>query len=273
MTLITITICSLALLPLVWQFGANINADLKFKRVLKANKEEILEFMSAIGFRSDPPNPFRVNYALYNLLYIEFDKIIKEKLTGGAKAIILESFSHKNIPQTLRFLNRMLPVIGIARIEFEEAALKSTLEQVQYKKESEQNEEIKRLNKMLEKANIKQKTIEKLGEEVKTASQSEQGLGVSKDSAIATQEYTMKVKERTSRVQSLNDQFDNEYSKLQSLFDRIENKLTEDENYSFFKKMKEVSERLKSLEENQRYINEETKRTTEEFQEGLEKND
>lgn len=109
------------------------------------------------------------------------------------------------------------------------------------KKKKEQGNEIDRLNKMLDEAKIKQDTINRLGEGMKSLSQSVEGLKVANDATVATQAYTKKVQEATTNLGNLNTSYANAAKSLSSLGDS--SKISKD----FYDTMSNVTEKLSKL--------------------------
>lgn len=75
------------------------------------------------------------------------------------------------------------------------------------RKKKERGDEVDRLNKMLQQANIKQDTINKLGEGMKSLSSSVDGLKVAADATKATTNFTSKVNEVTGSLDGLNKSY------------------------------------------------------------------
>jgi gliding motility-associated protein GldL len=109
------------------------------------------------------------------------------------------------------------------------------------KKSKEKGNEIDRLNKMLQEANLKQETINKLGAGMKSLSQSVEGLKVANDATVATQSYTKKVQEATGNLDNLNKSYATAAKSLSGLGDS--QKISKD----FYDTMQNVTSKLTQL--------------------------
>ena len=109
------------------------------------------------------------------------------------------------------------------------------------KKKKEQGNEIDRLNKMLSDAKIKQDTINRLGDGMKSLSQSVEGLKVANDATVATQNYTKKVQEATGNLDGLNKSYVVATKSISTLGDS--QKISKD----FYETMQNVTGKLTQL--------------------------
>ena len=109
------------------------------------------------------------------------------------------------------------------------------------KKKKEQGNEVDRLNKMLSDAKIKQDTIDRLGQGMKSLSTSVEGLKVANDASIATQSYTSKVKEATGNLEGLNKSYASAAKSLAGLGD------SQKVSTEFYNSMKSVTTKLTQL--------------------------
>lgn len=109
------------------------------------------------------------------------------------------------------------------------------------KKKQEQGNEVDRLNKMLQEAKIKQDTINKLGEGMKSLSQSVEGLKVANDATVATQAYTKKVNEAANSLGQLNQSYATAAKSISSLGD------SQKVSKEFYETMQNVTSKLSQL--------------------------
>lgn len=109
------------------------------------------------------------------------------------------------------------------------------------KKKKEKGDEVDRLNKMLSEAKIKQDTINKLGEGMKSLSTSVEGLKVANDATVATQAYTKKVQDATGNLEKLNTSYATAAKSLSGLGDS--SKVSKE----FYDSMSNVTQKLTQL--------------------------
>jgi len=108
-------------------------------------------------------------------------------------------------------------------------------------KKKESGNEVERLNKMLADAKIKQDTINRLGDGMKSLSQSVEGLKVANDATVATQAYTKKVNEATGSLDNLNKSYAVAAKSISTLGDS--QKVSKD----FYDTMQNVTSKLTQL--------------------------
>jgi gliding motility-associated protein GldL len=108
-------------------------------------------------------------------------------------------------------------------------------------KKKESGNEVDRLNKMLADAKIKQDTINRLGDGMKSLSQSVEGLKVANDATVATQAYTKKVTEATGSLDNLNKSYAVAAKSISTLGDS--QKVSKD----FYETMQNVTSKLTQL--------------------------
>lgn len=109
------------------------------------------------------------------------------------------------------------------------------------KKKKEKGDEVERLNKMLQQANIKQETIDKLGKGMQSLSTSVDGLKVAADATKVTSNYTEKVKEVTTSLDGLNKSYAAAAKSVSTLGDG--QKISKD----FYETMQNVTGKLSQL--------------------------
>ncbi|MCB0737443.1 MAG: gliding motility protein GldL [Bacteroidetes bacterium] len=109
------------------------------------------------------------------------------------------------------------------------------------KKSKEKGDEVARLNDMLQKAQIKQDTINRLGDGMKSLSTSVEGLKVAADATKATQNYTTKVNEVATSLDGLNKTYAAAAKSVASLGDG--QKVSKD----FYDTMQNVTQKLTQL--------------------------
>lgn len=109
------------------------------------------------------------------------------------------------------------------------------------KKKGQKGDEVARLNDMLEKAKIKQDTVNRLGEGMQSLSKSVEGLKVANDATVATQAYTKKVQDATGNLENLNKSYAVAAKSISTLGDS--QKVSKD----FYETMQNVTAKLTQL--------------------------